>query len=191
MRDKLGDENGAANIEESLFRRCLLAYGIFSIVMFVGVLPVGSALRRQFSPIRGELSIVATILAFGHVGNYIKPYLAQGLAGLIGLPKGLVLSFLVSCVLVTLLTILSVTSIRCVRRNLDCAVWKKAQLLVYPFFGLIFVHLSLALVPSVSFFGQKAFFSVMIYSAILLLYVVFRLRKARADWNDKEKVRKQ
>lgn len=172
---------GIARVADPLVQRCLLAYGIFAVVMFVGVLPSESKLRRQLAPVRGELSIVASILAIGHVANYAQSYLALGLEGLAGLPGSLMLSFAVSSVLVVMLSVLAATSAGGVRRAMDCAMWKKVQLLAYPFFGLIFVHITLALAPSVSFVGQKAFLSVAIYAGVTLLYIALRMRRARFD----------
>ena len=64
-----------------LMRRCLLAFSLFTVVMFVGVLPAGSKARAWLAPVRGELSLVACILAAGHVGFYVASYAPRMLAG--------------------------------------------------------------------------------------------------------------
>ncbi len=62
-------------------QRCLFAFGLLSVVMFVGVLPEGSRLRRYLNPVRGKLSVVASILVAGHVANYAQSYLRRWPAG--------------------------------------------------------------------------------------------------------------
>lgn len=46
-----------------LVQRCELALALFAIVMLIGCLDSTSRLHRRLSPIRGELSIIAWILA--------------------------------------------------------------------------------------------------------------------------------
>lgn len=159
-------------------QRCLVAFGLFAVVMFVGVLPEGSRARRWLAPVRGELSIIAAILAAGHVANYLGAYLAQIAQGF-AVSKAA--SFAVAAVVVALLAVLAATSLRAVRRRMDAATWKRVQLLAYPFFVLVYVHLLLILGPSASGSEQKAFESVVVYTVVMLAYAVLRGGKAVLD----------
>lgn len=93
----------------------------------------------------------------------------------------MIASFTVSFALVILLIPLAITSIRAMRKAMDNSTWKRLQMLAYPFFVLIFVHIALILVPSVSTLGQRAFSSIVIYTGIVLAYGILRLRRAWLD----------
>lgn len=164
-----------------LIQRCLLAFGLFTVVMFIGALPEKSSARKHLAPIRGELSIMATILTFGHIVGYLSSYLPQMLAGFSAMSITMIASFTVSFALVILLIPLAITSIRAMRKAMDNSTWKRLQMLAYPFFVLIFVHIALILVPSVSTLGQRAFSSIVIYTGIVLAYGILRLRRAWLD----------
>ncbi|MDU5064273.1 MAG: ferric reductase-like transmembrane domain-containing protein [Eggerthella lenta] len=167
-------------------QRCLFAFGLFSVVMFVGALPEGSRLRRHLNPERGKLSVVASILVAGHVANYAQSYLSQVAGGLSGLPATMLASFAASAVLVALLALLAVTSLDAVRRRMDANGWKQVQMLAYPFYLLIFVHVALILGPSASSPEQKAFFSIIVYTVIVGSYAAARLARVAAAPGDGE-----
>ena len=58
-----------------LVSRGTLATAFWCVVMWTGALPNGSKLMKELMPVRGELSIFAAFLTFGHVialgGRYI------------------------------------------------------------------------------------------------------------------------
>lgn len=164
-----------------LIQRCLLAFGLFTVVMFIGVFPEKSPARKHLAPIRGELSIMAAILTVGHIVGYLSSYLPQMLAGFASMSITMIASFAVSFTLVILLIPLTTTSFHAVRKAMDIAAWKRLQILAYPFFILIFLHIALILIPSVSTLGQRAFSSIVVYTGIVLAYGILRLRKAWLD----------
>ena len=59
-----------------LMQRCALAFVLFTIVMFVGVLDESSPLRARLMPIRRQLSILGCIFALGHLAFYGVSYLS-------------------------------------------------------------------------------------------------------------------
>lgn len=158
-------------------QRSLFAFGLFTIVMFVGVLPEGSKVRKYLLPIRGELSIIAAILAFGHVINYVESYLGQILSGMFGMQQALMWSFIVAAILAVLLTILTVTSFNAVRKRMKRSVWKQLQKLAYLFYGLVFVHLLLILFPPALLGSSRAIISLVVYTLLMVLYATLRVRK--------------
>ena len=160
------------------FQRCLIAFGLFAIVMFIGVLPENSRARRYLLPIRGELSIIAAIFTVGHVVNYLSSYLVQFSSGFSGMASTMAVSFLTSALLIVLLVLLTVTSFNAIRNRMNFKIWKRIQLLAYPFFALVYVHLLLILGPSASGIEQKAFSSVLVYTVIIGCYAILRLAKA-------------
>lgn len=159
-------------------QRGLLAFGLFAVVMFVGVLPAGSSVRQRLVPVRGPLSIVAAILVLGHVINYAASYLGRVLAGGSSVMPSLLLSFGVSSLLVVLLAVLTVTSFQVVRARMSASTWKAVQKWAYVFFGLIYLHVLLALGASALSF-QKAGGSLLLYTVIFGLYVVLRVARQR------------
>ncbi|RDB69666.1 hypothetical protein [Eggerthella sinensis] len=155
--------------------RCLLGFALFAVVMFIGALPEGSKAQRALMPIRGELSIIAAILTIGHVANYLGAYLADILSGFVGMSAGMIASFVVSSLLIVLLAALTVTSFNAVKMRMDADAWKRLQKTAYAFFALTYVHLMLVLLPTVSSSGQRATFSIVVYSLVMAAYAALRM----------------
>ena len=61
--------------------------------------------------------------------------------------------------------------------------WRKLQKLAYVFYGLIFVHIMLFLVPSAMGGASAATISVIVYLVLGLLYLVFRYRQYKLARN--------
>lgn len=162
-------------------QRCLFAQALLFIVMFIGVLGDRSPIKARLLPIRGELSIIAAILALGHALTYLSTYFGRVLGNIYAVPTSMALSFLVSSVLLVLLVILTVTSFRAVKKRMDAGSWRRVQWFAYPFFLLIYVHLVLVLLQPALAGATQAVLSIGIYSALFLAYVVLRLRKMTAD----------
>lgn len=162
-------------------QRCLFAFGLFVVVMFIGVTSPTSRIRHYLVPIRGELSIIAAILVAGHVANYLDSYIDQFLSGFVGISTPMIVSFCIAFLLLILLVILAVTSFATIRRAMNGAVWKRVQLLAYPFFILTYFHILFLLGPSAGSPGQKAFVSVAVYSVIFAAYVILRVGRAVLD----------
>lgn len=162
-------------------QRCLLAFGLFFVVMIIGVFPEASWFLKRLAPIRAELSLIATILAAGHVINYTASYLRFFTSGFSGASMSMLASFAVSVLLVAMLALLAITSIHAVRKRMSAQKWKRIQNLAYPFFALMYVHLALILGFSVSEPGQKAFVSIIVYTVVFGAYGLLRIRKARLD----------
>lgn len=158
----------------------LFAFGLLSVVMYIGVLPEGSRLKRHLRPVRGELSIIASILIVGHVLNYFQPIFIRAFAGA-GVKAGVFAGVLLSVALVVLLAILMVTSFRHVRNAMDAALWKRVQLLAYPFYLMVFCHIMAMLLPSAMNGAGRASAAVMLYAVLGIGYVALRLWRARRD----------
>lgn len=163
-------------------QRGLLAFALFAIVMFVGVFPEGSKARAWLAPVRGELSIIAALLAMGHVLRYVAIYGASAFSGISSMPVTMLLSFWVALVLVLMLALLAITSFRFVRKRMDSQSWKRLQLLAYPFFLLIYVHLVLVLGPSAMASG-RARLSIVLYTVLFATYAALRIVRAVDNHN--------
>ncbi|RNL48913.1 ferric reductase-like transmembrane domain-containing protein [Paraeggerthella hongkongensis] len=158
-----------------LMQRCALAFLLFTVVMFVGVLRENSPLRSRLMPVRRQLSILGCIFAAGHIAFYTASYLPRITAGFTG---NLTIALLLAALLVIMMAILMVTSFQIVKHRMTAAAWKRIQLFAYPFYLLTYVHLAMLLAPSALAGNETAVISLTVYSLITFLYVILRTKKA-------------
>lgn len=162
-----------------LLHKCTLATALFAVVMYIGVFARDGRVAQYFRPIRAELSIMAWLLSLGHMAIYLSSY-ASTLA--LGLPQtNVAVALVVALALFALLVVLGVTSFNIVKKGMKKETWKRVQLLAYPFWGLVYVHLLLMLLPSAVRGGAAAQVSVIVYSVVFLGYAVLRVARALRD----------
>lgn len=162
-----------------LMQKCMLPLALFVVVMYIGVFGRDSKVGSWLRPIRAELSIVAWILSLGHMTMYLVSYAPRLFAGRV---DGSVLAALVlALVLFALLLVLGITSFNVVKKHMKTNTWKRVQLLAYPFFGLVYVHLLLMLLPSALRGGVPAQISVAVYTVVFGAYAVLRVMRAVRD----------
>jgi DMSO/TMAO reductase YedYZ heme-binding membrane subunit len=159
-------------------QRCSIALALFTLVMFAGVFPEGSRIRSVLFPLRRELSIIGAIFACGHIVAYGAVFLPRMLTGFASTGANLIVSLSISLVITVLLAILTVTSFVIVHRAMSPAGWKRVQLLAYPFFGLIYLHLVFVLAPSALAGSSASVLSLTVYTVLFGSYLVLRVRKA-------------
>jgi DMSO/TMAO reductase YedYZ heme-binding membrane subunit len=162
-------------------QRCSIALALFTLVMFAGIFPEGSKVRSLLFPLRRELSILGCILACGHVVAYATIFFPRMLTGFNSTGINLIISLSISLVMTVLLAILTVTSFVVVHKAMSPERWKRIQLLAYPFFGLIYVHLILVLAPSAFRGGSSAVLSIVVYTVLFGSYFALRVRKELQD----------
>ena len=173
-----GVRNEAWSYFQPLMQRCALAFLLFSIVMFVGVLGEKNPLRTHLMPIRRQLSILACIFACGHIAFYgasYLPRLASAFSGNLAFSLGL------AALITALMAVLWVTSAKRVKHAMTAVNWKRVQRLAYPFYLLTYVHLALLLMPSATAGNSVAVLSIAVYSAVVGAYAVLRAAKALRD----------
>lgn len=83
--------------------------------MYIGVFAKGSKVHQWLKPVRSELSIIACILACGHMAVYLGSY-APRLGGTLGV--NVVSALVVALALLVLLLVLGVTSFAFVKRRM-------------------------------------------------------------------------
>lgn len=162
-----------------LMQKCTLSLALFAIVMFIGVFRKDSKAGAALRPVRAELSILACLLALGHMAVYLVSF-APRLAGG-GLDGRFLVFFATAVLLLVLLLVLGVTSFHRVKQHMDATVWKRVQKWAYVFFGLIYVHLVSILLPSALANGMTARVSIAVYTALFGAYAVLRVRRAWID----------
>lgn len=162
------------------FTQGTISTALFTIVMWIGALNRRNPLVKKLFSIRGEMSIIASILALSHniyFGVIFFPMLftdpsSFGTAHLIAI--------ILTIILILLMLPLMVTSFITVRKRMKYPVWKKLQRLAYVFYMLIYVHVMCMFVP---YAGQLKSYAVnvVIYSVVFLGYAVCRVVKYIGD----------
>ncbi len=161
-----------------LMGKCMLSLALFVVVMYVGVFVKGSRAHQWLKPVRSGLSIIACILACGHMAVYLASY-APRLGSAMG--SNVVGALVVAVALLVLLLVLGTTSLGFVKRHMRTESWKRLQRWAYVFFGLVYVHLMLMLAPAASRGGEAAVASVAAYTMVFGAYAVLRVRRATLD----------
>jgi DMSO/TMAO reductase YedYZ heme-binding membrane subunit len=160
-----------------IMRRGYIALSLFTLVMFIGVFNENSPIRRALNPVRAEYSIIAAILIVGHFVPYLTGYLQQ-LISPFPLRDSIAVSLTLSCALLLLLTVLTVTSFNVVKQHMPSRDWKRLQRLSYLFFLLAYAHLSGFLLPAALQGSPIALTSIVIYSLIFVSYAILRVRRS-------------
>ena len=156
-----------------LFQKNVLGFAFFILVMFATVLPEKSGFRQSLMSVRGELSIIATLLSLGHIFVFAKTYFSASKLAL--LPANCAIAVCMAGIAVVLLVPLAITSVKKVRKAMSPTAWKKVQLLAYPFFLLLFGHILCFMGISAFRSGGKALVEFAVYAAILVLYCVLKV----------------
>lgn len=168
-----------------LIQKCMLPLALFVVVMYIGAFPPHSKFNQWLKPIRAELSIIACILALGHMVVYLGSYLPRIMAG--GPFSANVMgSFVLALILFVLLLILGVTSFHSVKERMHADTWKKIQKSAYVFFFLVYGHVLLMLLPSALNGGVASVISVGVYSVVFGTYAILRGIRAVNDKQARE-----
>ena len=162
-----------------LVHKCTLATALFIVVMYIGVFSRDGLVAQRFRPIRAELSIVAWLLSLGHMAVYLASYATRLSAGFAQV--NVAVALVIALVLFVLLLVLGVTSFNVVKKRMPKETWKRIQWWAYPFFGLVYVHLMLVLLPAALRGGEAALMSVVVYTVLFGAYAVLRIARALKD----------
>jgi DMSO/TMAO reductase YedYZ heme-binding membrane subunit len=164
-----------------LMQRGVIAVSLFTVVMFIGALGPSNRFRIWLNPIRAELSLMACLLVLGHALGYLTSYLTTIFLGSGVLPTVVLLSLITSLVLLILLLILGITTLPLIRKRMNPDVWKKVQRMSYIFFGLIYAHLTLMILPGAISGIPDSMISMVAYTAVFISYLIARLIKTKSD----------
>lgn len=159
-----------------IFTQGGLGGALFIAVMFAAAVPNGSRYMRLVMPIRGELSIIASILTLGHNIAFGRTYFVRLFAGT-ALPFPVLCAAICSLCMIVIMLPLFITSFRCVRRRMKPKSWKWLQRFAYAFYALMYVHVLLLNLPGAHSSAASAV-NVILYSIVFLSYGCMRVRKA-------------
>lgn len=161
-----------------VMQRGTFGFALLTIVMYIGVLPKASRLRDMLGPIRRQLSIAGCILLVPHIAFYTRSYLASNVLETL---NNVAISLMLAIVLVIVGLVLFVTSFLAVRHSMNPTLWKRVQRTSYVFFGLMFVHLLLFLMPSVLAGRAETQTVVAVYLVIGIGYMILRIVRYARD----------
>lgn len=154
-----------------------LTGAFFVIVMYAGAFPNRSIGAKTFIPLRGPLSIIASINGLAHSVAYGMSYYKKALNGFSELSTSLIVFIVLSTIMTLIMIPLFITSFVSVRRKMKATAWKKLQRLAYVFYALLFIHVMMLMVPP-ALKGSKGYdITVFVYVFIYLSYLVCRLAK--------------
>lgn len=161
-----------------LMARGAFGTALFVIVMFTGALKNGSKAMFTLMPVRGELSIIASILTLGHNVIYGKTYFKAFFTDASVLSGAQLAACITSIVMIAIMIPLFITSFKTVRRKMKAKSWKKLQRLAYGFYALIYVHVMLLSVPMYMRGIGSYLINIAAYTVVFGVYAVMRVRKA-------------
>lgn len=163
-----------------LMQKCTLSLAFFFVVMGIGAFTPNGAVGSRLRPIRAELSIIACILAMGHMFVYLQTYLSGITSGATH-SSNVIASLVVALALLALLSVLGITSLGLVKRRMGKQKWASLQKWAYVFFALVLVHLLLMLTPSALKGSQTAFVALAMYLALFAAYGIARVWRYSRD----------
>ena len=154
------------------------ATALFVIVMYTGAFKKGGKLIKFLMPIRAQLSIMACILTLAHNISFGRYYFIALFTAPETLALNSKIAACISLVLIAIMIPLFITSFPSVRKSMKPKSWKKLQRLAYLFYGLVYAHVMVLMVP-IAINGVKIYIiNVLAYSVVFITYAVMRIRKA-------------
>ena len=146
----------------NMFSRGIFTTATFMVVMYLGVITKHNKLSRKLMSVRGEISIIGSLLTLSHNVVFGVKYFPMLFTNPKAMPtRELIASSITLCLLAMLIP-LFITSFKSVRRK------------AYPFFIGIYVHIMVLYSADV----KSHITGIVVYTLIYGSYVVLRLRKA-------------
>ncbi len=161
-----------------IFTKSSLATSVFVVVMYTGAFKNGSKPIKFLMPIRAQLSIIGCILALSHNIIYGKTHFVKLFTNPSSMATNMVIAAIISIILILIMLPLMVTSFPKVRKKMKPKSWKKLQQLAYVFYGLIYVHVMIAIFPLAKKGMTQCIINILVYSIVFLTYGAMRVRKA-------------
>ena len=183
--DRLGIsfEGFFGNYIYPLFSKASLGAGFFVLVMYAVTFKNGSRAIKLLMPLRGELSIIASILALGHIVAYGITYLSKLITAPAKMQPVVLIATIFSVIMVLVLLPLFITSFKKIRRKMNPCNWKRLQRCAYGFYFLVYLHVVLFNITAALRGSERSIINVCVYSAVFLWYLICRILKYRSTKN--------
>lgn len=121
-----------------LFCMGILSTAMFAVVAFIGCLPPKHVVTRRLKSVRAELSVIACFIGLGQMFYYADSFL-QFFQGELSAARDI--ATVSTILLLVLLIPLMLTSLYCVRTNMEPKKWKSLQRWSYLFYFLLWLHI--------------------------------------------------
>lgn len=160
------------------FTKGFIPTAIFVVVMFTGALNNKFEITKKLIKIRGELSIIASILIFSHIGLYLLKFFQNFLPKLFSGKEIAFKSFVINIsgiIAFQIMIPLFVTSFIWIRKKMNGKRWKTLQNFSYIFYLLIYIHIAFCTVEK----DGIDYLKLSLYSLIFLTYTIMRIQKAK------------
>ncbi len=162
----------------NMFSRGIFTTATFMVVMYLGVITKHNKLSRKLMSVRGEISIIGSLLTLSHNVVFGVKYFPMLFTNPKAMPTRELIASTITLCLLAMLIPLFVTSFKSVRRKMSGKTWKKIQRFAYLFYGLIYVHVMLIMLPVATTGNSQYILNVLIYSLVFITYAVMRINKA-------------
>ena len=150
---------------------------LFVIVMYTGAFKNGSSLIKFLMPIRGELSIIASILTLSHNISFGKNHFIKLFTDPQTMEPNMIIAAIISIILIALMIPLMITSFPSIRKKMGAKKWKKLQRTAYLFYALIYAHVMFIMFPIAKLGSLDYKINVLIYSIVFFTYGAMRIHK--------------
>lgn len=170
-----------------LFTRGAFATGLWCVVMWTGAFPNGSKPMKALMPVRGELSIFAALLTFGHNIGFGRTYFVRLFTDAGKMSSAQVTASVLTLIMLAIMIPLTVLSFPKIRKKMKASTWKKIQRTAYIFYALLYIHVMTLFTPMAKLGRDGYFLSIIVYSAVFISYAVCRIRKAYVQSCKREK----
>lgn len=161
-----------------LFTQGGIAGALFLHVMYAAAVPNGSPYMKKVMPVRGELSIMASILTLGHNIAFGKKYFFLLFLSANDLRKNVFWAAACSVFMIVIMLPLFITSFPRIRKKMRPSRWKKLQRFAYIFYGLMYIHVILLNMPEAQKGKWGARCNVICYTIIFAVYFIKRVSKS-------------
>ena len=150
-----------------MFSKAGLATSFFVLVMYASTFKNGSEPIKLLMPLRGQLSIIASILTLGHVFS---------ISGIFSPEKTLL--YILSVIMFIIMIPLFITSFNLIRKKMNPKAWKNLQRFAYIFYVFIYCHILLLYTRGALRGDVRSTLNIFAYSIIFLWYFICRPMKA-------------
>ena len=185
LSGKTAKLTGFSSVLTSVLTKGGLSGALFIYVMYAGAVPSGSIIRRTVMPVRGELSIMASVLAIGHVISCGCRYFLMLFTQPAEMRRSVLTATVCSLLMIIVMVPLFITSFKKIRRRIKGKTWKKIQRPAYIFYTLLYLHILFFNFPSAQKLNRNAAVNVILYSIIFLSYAAARISRALQKKNKK------
>ena len=136
---------------------------------------------KTLMPIRGQLSIMASIMCLCHNIFFGRTYFIMMFTKPDAMSAVQLAAGVISIILIAIMLPLFIMSFPVIRKKMNPRKWKKIQRLAYVYYGLLYVHIMVLMIPGTVHGYVEYAVNITVYSIVFATYAVLRLRKTKIN----------